>query len=100
MRVSGGDWSRMLVSGRGPYEGLTMDRVISEKQKGKAPPPDALDEFKVVTNNMSAEFGRSGGATVNVAYRSGSNRFSASAWVSSVAAPVAASTSVTTPSRR
>ena len=39
----GGDWSRMLVSGRGPYEGLTMDRVISEKQKGKAPPPDALD---------------------------------------------------------
>ncbi|QDU22732.1 N-acyl-D-amino-acid deacylase family protein [Urbifossiella limnaea] len=39
----GGDWSRMLVSGRGPYEGLTMDRVISEKQKGKTPLPDALD---------------------------------------------------------
>jgi len=44
------------------------------------PPPDALEEFKVVTNNMSAEYGRSGGATVNVAYRSGTNRFSASAW--------------------
>ncbi|MBN9519918.1 D-aminoacylase [bacterium] len=39
----GGDWSRMLVSGRGPYEGLTMDRVIGEKSKGKTPPPDALD---------------------------------------------------------
>jgi N-acyl-D-aspartate/D-glutamate deacylase len=39
----GGDWSRMLVSGRGAYEGLTMDRVIGERSKGKAPPPDALD---------------------------------------------------------
>ena len=44
------------------------------------PPPDALDEFRVVTNNMSAEYGRSGGATINVAYKSGTNRFSGSAW--------------------
>ncbi len=35
------------------------------------PPPDALAEFRVVTNNMSAEYGRSGGATINVAYKSG-----------------------------
>jgi N-acyl-D-amino-acid deacylase len=39
----GGDWSRMLVSGRGQYEGLTMDRVISVKSKGKTPTPDPLD---------------------------------------------------------
>ncbi|MCI0704719.1 MAG: D-aminoacylase [Planctomycetia bacterium] len=39
----GGDWSRMLISGRGPYEGLTMDRIIAAKQKGKKPPPDPLD---------------------------------------------------------
>jgi N-acyl-D-aspartate/D-glutamate deacylase len=39
----GGDWSRMLVSGRGDYEGLTMDRVIAAKQKGKTPTPDPLD---------------------------------------------------------
>ena len=38
------------------------------------PPPDAVAEFKVVTNNMSAEYGRSGGATINVAYASGMNR--------------------------
>ena len=36
------------------------------------PPPDAVEEFKVVTNNESAEYGRAAGATVNVAYRSGS----------------------------
>lgn len=39
----GGDWSRMLVSGKGPYEGLTMDRVIAAKSKGKNPAPDSLD---------------------------------------------------------
>jgi hypothetical protein len=44
------------------------------------PPPDAVGEFKVVTNNMSAEYGRSAGATVNVAYRSGTNQVHGSAW--------------------
>jgi len=44
------------------------------------PSPDAVAEFKVVTNNMSAEFGRSAGATINVAYASGTNRLRASAW--------------------
>jgi N-acyl-D-aspartate/D-glutamate deacylase len=39
----GGDWSRMLISGKGTFEGLTMDRVIAEKSKGKNPPPDPLD---------------------------------------------------------
>jgi N-acyl-D-aspartate/D-glutamate deacylase len=39
----GGDWSRMLISGRGQFEGLTMDRVIAVKSKGKNPPPDPLD---------------------------------------------------------
>jgi len=39
----GGDWSRMLISGKGPYEGLTMDRVIANMQKKYDTPPDALD---------------------------------------------------------
>ncbi|HXG89998.1 MAG TPA: TonB-dependent receptor [Vicinamibacterales bacterium] len=44
------------------------------------PAPDAVAEFKVVTNNMSAEYGRSGGATINVAYASGTNTFRGSGW--------------------
>lgn len=39
----GGDWSRMLVSGRGLYEGLTVDRIIAGRSRGKTPPPDPLD---------------------------------------------------------
>jgi N-acyl-D-aspartate/D-glutamate deacylase len=41
----GGDWSRMLVSGKGRYEGLTMDRVLAVRAKGKDPAPDPLDEL-------------------------------------------------------
>ena len=44
------------------------------------PSPDAVAEFKVVTNNMSAEYGRSAGATVNVAYASGTNQYKGAAW--------------------
>jgi hypothetical protein len=38
------------------------------------PSPDTVAEFKVITNNYSAEYGRSGGATINVSMRSGTNR--------------------------
>lgn len=38
-------------------------------------PPDSVAQFSVVTNNESAEYGRSSGATVNVASQSGSNKF-------------------------
>jgi hypothetical protein len=44
------------------------------------PSPDAIGEFKVVTNNMSAEYGRAAGATINVNYRSGTNALHGSAW--------------------
>src|SRR5207248_568259 len=37
----GGDWGRMLVSGKGRYEGLTVDRVLALRTKGKS--PDLLD---------------------------------------------------------
>ncbi|OWK43230.1 N-acyl-D-amino-acid deacylase family protein [Fimbriiglobus ruber] len=39
----GGDWGRMLISGKGTYEGLTMDRVIAARTKDKSPTPESLD---------------------------------------------------------
>ena len=44
------------------------------------PPPDALAEVQVITNNESAEYGHSAGATVNAAYRSGTNQLRGGTW--------------------
>ena len=44
------------------------------------PAPDAVGEFKVVTNNLSAEYGRAAGATINVNYRSGTNTLHGAGW--------------------
>jgi hypothetical protein len=42
-----------------------------------AVPPDSVAQFSVVTNNESAEYGRSSGATVNVASEGGTNNYHA-----------------------
>ena len=39
------------------------------------PSPDAINEFKVETDNYSAEYGRAAGAVINVSIRSGTNQF-------------------------
>ena len=44
------------------------------------PSPDAVKEFRVVTNNQSAEYGRAAGATINVALRSGTNQVHGAGW--------------------
>ncbi len=44
------------------------------------PSPDAIEEFKVLTSNFSAEYGRVGGGVINAALRSGTNQFHGSAW--------------------
>ena len=47
--------------------------MVSQAAYVVGPPPDAIAEFKVQTNSMSAEFGRSGGAVLNVTVKSGTN---------------------------
>jgi hypothetical protein len=42
--------------------------------------PDAVQEFRLETNNFSAEFGRAGGAIINAAIRSGTNEYHGAAW--------------------
>jgi N-acyl-D-aspartate/D-glutamate deacylase len=39
----GGDWGRMLISGKCEFQGLTMDRVIALKNAGADPPRDPFD---------------------------------------------------------
>ena len=44
------------------------------------PSPDALAEFRVITSNFSAEYGRVGGGVVNAVLRSGTNQIHATAY--------------------
>ena len=44
------------------------------------PSPDAVGEFRVETDNYSAEYGRSSGAVINATTRSGTNQFHGRAW--------------------
>ncbi|MFB3825179.1 MAG: carboxypeptidase regulatory-like domain-containing protein [Bryobacteraceae bacterium] len=41
----------------------------------EAPNPDAVEEFRLLTSNFSAEYGRSPGAVINVVTRSGTNDY-------------------------
>jgi len=60
--------SSILVDGS-PQE------VMGYNQPAYVPSPDAVQEFKVQTNSLSAEYGRTGGAVINMVHRSGGSEF-------------------------
>jgi hypothetical protein len=44
------------------------------------PPPDAIQEFKILAHSYNAEYGRSAGSVVNVVTKSGTNQLRGAAW--------------------
>ncbi|MCP5114758.1 MAG: hypothetical protein GY953_28345, partial [bacterium] len=61
--------SNMIMVDGSPQE------VMGFMQPAYVPSPDAVQEFKVQTNNLQAEHGRTGGAVVNIVHRSGTSDF-------------------------
>jgi hypothetical protein len=64
-----------------PWSGnnYLLDGVVNNEPQNAyiniTPPLEAIEEFKVQTNNPTAEFGVFGGAAVNLTIRSGTNQF-------------------------
>jgi hypothetical protein len=69
-----------IGGGSSASQGFLIDGMANDKI-GDAPgamtylTADATQEFKVLTNSMSAEFGRTAGGVISVVSRSGSNQF-------------------------
>ena len=57
------------------YDGVPLQDMAYGNIVVLTPSPEAVEEFRVQTNNSSAEFGRFTGGVVNMASRSGSNVF-------------------------
>jgi len=53
---------------------------VSDNLLGYTPAPDAIEEFNLITNNASAEFGNFEGGIVSVTIKSGTNNFHGNAW--------------------
>ena len=59
--------NQFLVDGAENYNTINAGFVLK-------PPPDAIAEFRILTNTASAEFGHNAGSNTNIVMRSGSNR--------------------------
>ncbi len=79
---SGGSNSPWISGGRNDYNEVTIDGTsvivpennVSHLQIGYIPIQDSVAEVSIVTNSLAAEYGRTGGGTVNMSTRSGSNQ--------------------------
>src|SRR5207237_4198524 len=53
---------------------------VSDNLLGYTPAPDAIEEFNLITNNASAEFGNFEGGIVSATIKSGTNSFHGDVW--------------------
>ncbi len=53
---------------------------VSDNLVGFTPSPDAIQEFNLITNNASAEFGKFQGGVVSATIKSGTNSFHGDVW--------------------
>ena len=71
-------WSNFLLDGiDNNFYGTTNQGYSNQAIQ---PSPDSVAEFRMMVNAYSAEFGRTGGAVMNVASRSGGNSFHGAVW--------------------
>jgi Carboxypeptidase regulatory-like domain/TonB dependent receptor-like, beta-barrel len=80
--VSGG---RPLINGnREQANNFLLDGMdnnqVSDNELGYTPAPDAIQEFNLITNNASAEFGNFEGGIVNATVKSGTNSLHGDVW--------------------
>ena len=79
---SGGSNSPWISGGRNDYNDVTIDGTsvivpennVSHLQIGYIPNEDSVQEISVVTNSLAPEYGRTGGGTINMATRGGTNQ--------------------------
>ena len=56
-------------------DGANNNEVAVGGATGASPRPDAVEEFRLLTSNFEAEFGRNTGSVINVVTRSGGNEY-------------------------
>ncbi len=79
-----GEFAVNINGAREDSNNFILDGVFNNDPKLNSfainPPVDAIREFEILTGAYDATFGRSGGAQINVALKSGTNRFHGTAY--------------------
>lgn len=80
-----GDGSVSIAGGRSDTNEILLDgspntyRETGTPGNAASPPPDAVNEIKVMTNLYDAEYGRTGGGVISLSLKSGTNDYHGSA---------------------